>query len=107
MARPQSRASAPDRRAAGARRVCRAGQRPGRPVEIGMSGMSRAILADPDYQRLKLRVLAATGLAYFADKDEAFAERLQRRLAVRGVGGLHAYLALLEAERFRGAEMDA
>jgi chemotaxis protein methyltransferase CheR len=72
-----------------------------------MSGMSRAILADPDYQRLKLRVLAATGLAYFADKDEAFAERLQRRLAVRGVGDLHAYLALLEAERFRGAEMDA
>jgi chemotaxis protein methyltransferase CheR len=72
-----------------------------------MSGTSRAILADPDYRRLKLRILAATGLAYFTDKDEAFAERLQRRFAARGAGDCRAYLALLEAERFRGAEMDA
>src|SRR5574340_47856 len=61
-----------------------------------------AILADPVYPHLKRFVLDHTGLGYFADRDEDFAARLGRRLAV---GGCRAYLDRLR-NHGRG-EMDA
>lgn len=72
-----------------------------------MSGAARPLSADPDYARLKQRIIGHTGLAYFADKDDALAERLERRLLARGIAGCGGYLALLEGERFQGPEMDA
>ncbi len=64
------------------------------------------VLGDPDYARLKARIITLTGLSYFLDKDEALAERLERRLTARGLG-CGGYLALLEAEHFQGGETDA
>lgn len=65
-----------------------------------------ALLRDPGYPRLKQRVLELTGLAYFADKDEALAERLEPCLTASGAAGCDGYHDLLAAEGFRGAEVD-
>ncbi|WP_051328708.1 CheR family methyltransferase [Geminicoccus roseus] len=72
-----------------------------------MSRQPHPFISDPDYPRLKRRILGITGLSYFLDKDEAFIERLQRRLVARRASGCHAYGLLLEAENYRGPEMDA
>ncbi|MGH2341140.1 CheR family methyltransferase [Segnochrobactraceae bacterium EtOH-i3] len=71
-----------------------------------MSVRAASVLTDPDYGRLKERIIGLTGLSYFLDKDDALAERLERRLSARGIG-CGSYLAILDAERFQGAEMDA
>src|SRR5690606_22737595 len=101
-------------RAAGASgRGCDAGLVGGQPVGRGRPGrprMSRAdhpLLRDPGYALLKRRILAVTGLAYFQDKDEALAERLERRLTACGAAGCAAYLALLEADPAHTGEWDA
>ena len=66
-----------------------------------------AILQDPVFPRIKAAVIGATGLAYYADKDAALAERLNRRLADKPTTGLAAYLAQLAAEGPGGPEYQA
>ena len=73
---------------------------------MSLSPAARQVLSDPDYETLKARILVATGLSYFADKDDALSERLERRLSARAMG-CGAYLALLQAEGFQGSETDA
>lgn len=63
-----------------------------------------AIRRDPHFQRLKAMVIDATGLAYYADKDAAFAERINRRLPFGTVTTVAGYLAALEAEGPGGPE---
>lgn len=64
------------------------------------------ILGDPSFPRLKSLILARTGLAYYADKDQALADRVGRRLAEvpQTVG---AYLARLQSEDVKGPEFQA
>ncbi|MBP2313139.1 CheR family methyltransferase [Azospirillum soli] len=71
--------------------------------------MNRAatVLKDPAFARLKSAVIGATGLAYYADKDAALADRVSRRLAERGVPGLADYLAILDGEGPSGPEYQA
>jgi len=71
--------------------------------------MSRvdAVLRDPAFPRLKATVIGATGLAYYADKDTALAERVSRRLAERSVPGLAGYLTILNGEGPAGPEYQA
>lgn len=66
-----------------------------------------AIQRDPAFARLKAMVIAATGLAYYSDKDAAFAERVARRLPRDEGLALDAYLARLEGEGTSGAEFQA
>ena len=63
-----------------------------------------AIRRDPNFPRLKSMVIDATGLAYYADKDSAFAERINRRLPFGRITTVGGYLAALEAEGPTGAE---
>jgi len=63
-----------------------------------------AIRRDPLFPRLKAMVIDATGLAYYADKDAAFAERINRRLPFGTVTTVAGYLAALEAEGPGGPE---
>lgn len=63
-----------------------------------------AIRRDPHFPRLKAMVIDATGLAYYADKDAAFAERINRRLPFGRVTTVAGYLAALEAQGPGGAE---
>ncbi|CAO3436380.1 CheR family methyltransferase [Azospirillum endophyticum] len=63
-----------------------------------------AIRRDPNFPRLKAMVIEATGLAYYADKDAAFAERINRRLPFGRITTVGGYLAALEAEGPSGAE---
>lgn len=66
-----------------------------------------AILRDPVFPRIKAAVIGATGLAYYADKDAALAERINRRLSDKPTLGLAAYLAQLAAEGPTGPEYQA
>ncbi|MGC5780100.1 CheR family methyltransferase [Methylobacterium sp. NFXW15] len=50
---------------------------------------------EPAYAGLKARIIARTGHAYYADKDELLLERLYRRLRATGVPDLAAYHSLL------------
>ena len=63
-----------------------------------------AIRRDPHFPRLKAMVIDATGLAYYADKDSAFAERINRRLPFGRITTVAGYLAALEAQGPGGAE---
>ncbi|TWA57859.1 chemotaxis protein methyltransferase CheR [Azospirillum baldaniorum] len=66
-----------------------------------------AILRDPVFPRIKAAVIGATGLAYYADKDAALAERINRRLSDKPTLGLAAYLAQLAGEGPTGPEYQA
>ncbi|TWA63361.1 chemotaxis protein methyltransferase CheR [Azospirillum brasilense] len=66
-----------------------------------------AILRDPVFPRIKAAVIGATGLAYYADKDAALAERINRRLSDKPTLGLGAYLAQLAGEGPTGPEYQA
>ncbi|MFP5517490.1 MAG: CheR family methyltransferase [Alphaproteobacteria bacterium] len=63
-----------------------------------------AIRRDPHFPRLKAMVIDATGLAYYADKDSAFAERINRRLPFGRITSVAGYLAALEAQGPGGPE---
>jgi chemotaxis protein methyltransferase CheR len=65
------------------------------------------LVADPAYLRLKERLIASTGLAYYADKDRDLAERVAQRLARLGLPDCAAYLASLEDEARGQGELDA
>jgi chemotaxis protein methyltransferase CheR len=60
------------------------------------SAPSLGMAGDPGYGALKARIIAATGLVYYAGKDDEFARVLERRLAAVGVPDCGAYLALLD-----------
>jgi chemotaxis protein methyltransferase CheR len=65
------------------------------------------LVADPGYRRLKGHLIAATGLAYYADKDHELAGRIAQRLARQGLRDCAAYLASLEDGARGEAELDA
>jgi chemotaxis protein methyltransferase CheR len=66
-----------------------------------------AVLGDAAVGPLKDLVIRRTGLAYYADKDAALAERVRRRIEALGLPGCQAYLKVLERERAEGAEFQA
>lgn len=66
-----------------------------------------AIARDPLFPRLKTLIIQRTGLAYYADKDQALAERINRRLTERGRSDLADYHRTLAGESVRGPEMQA
>lgn len=55
------------------------------------------LIADPAFPTLKALAIDLTGMAYYAEKDDALAAALGRRMAARGVARGDAYAALLEA----------
>ncbi len=67
----------------------------------------QSILADRDFTRLKQRLLEATGLAYYAQRDEDLAQRLSRRAADCNVETCSAYLALLDSRTAGAQELEA
>lgn len=68
--------------------------------------VAQLVLADPAYPRLKDHVIAATGLAYYADKDLDLASRIAQRLGRLPVAGCADYLALLANGPAGEAELD-
>jgi chemotaxis protein methyltransferase CheR len=67
---------------------------------------SDALVSDPGFVRLKDHVIALTGLAYYADKDEDLAARVSRRLAILRIAGCDAYLNLLRDPQRGEVEVD-
>ena len=65
-----------------------------------------SLSSDPYFARLKQHVIAATGLAYYAQKDAELAARLACRLEAVGAGDCGDYLTLLHSDR-GPAELDA
>lgn len=68
-----------------------------------MSGLSQ----DPAYSRLKDRLIASTGLAFYADRDETMAGLTGRRLYKLGLRDCSAYAAFLVGGVAGSAEMEA
>jgi chemotaxis protein methyltransferase CheR len=65
-----------------------------------------SVSQDPSYCRLKEHLIATTGLAFYADRDEQLTELIATRLSALGMRGCSEYADLL-ADRKRGrAEMD-
>ena len=65
-----------------------------------------AVIADPDYQRLKGQLIQSTGLAYYQNRDEELARHIAPRLEEFGLDGCGAYLDLL-CDRAKGdSELD-
>lgn len=54
------------------------------------------LIADPAFPTLKALAIDLTGMAYYAEKDDALAAALGRRMAARGVARGDAYAALLQ-----------
>jgi chemotaxis protein methyltransferase CheR len=65
------------------------------------------IIGDPGFQRLKERLLTASGLAYYQDREEDIAERVRRRMAAREAGDFASYLKLLEDPSAGPREIEA
>lgn len=65
------------------------------------------LLSDPLYSRLKEHLIAATGLAYYADKDADLARRIGRRLSSLGFQHCSSYLELLRDPCRGPSEMHA
>ena len=68
---------------------------------------THALCQDPWYGRLKEHLIATTGLAYYADKDDDLASRLAVRIAQHRLSGCAAYLALLAEGPQAEPERDA
>jgi chemotaxis protein methyltransferase CheR len=64
------------------------------------------LVADPAYPRLKDFLIGATGLAYYADKDDDLAGRIAQRLARLGLPDCASYLTNLSSTAGEG-ELDA
>ncbi len=69
--------------------------------------MTSRLLRDPAYRALKDFVVESTGLAYYVDKDEDLADRIERRMSKRNVQDCAAYLCLLKDGHGEEAELDA
>jgi chemotaxis protein methyltransferase CheR len=67
---------------------------------------SEALIADPDFASTKAEIVAATGLAYYRDKDADLAEKVGRRMTALRLASCAAYLALLRDEGAGSAEFD-
>ena len=65
------------------------------------------LIRDPAYALLKEFLIEFTGLAYYADKDDDLAGRVERRMEKLRVRGCAAYLDLLRQGRTGEAELDA
>lgn len=65
--------------------------------------MKRRSLLDPAFPVLKAFIVGHTGLAYYVDKDEDLAARIDRRLDATGAHDCRRYLSLLSSA---GAEME-
>jgi chemotaxis protein methyltransferase CheR len=65
-----------------------------------------AVLADPRFPDLKRYVLARTGLAYYADKNEDLAARLARRMSALHVSDALSYLQTLQGGMAGDHEME-
>lgn len=68
---------------------------------------SPSLLDDPFYPRVKDFVIEATGLAYYADKDEDLAGRIGRRLSKLALRNCTSYLNILLDGRAGESELDA
>lgn len=66
-----------------------------------------AVVADPDYQRLKSHLIESTGLAYYRERDEELARHIAPRLEAFGVDGCGAYLDVLRDRQKGESELDA
>lgn len=64
------------------------------------------VLEDPCYPALKSHLLAATGLAYYADKDRELASRIGLRLAETSMVNCRDYLQLLQSDEGGEAELE-
>lgn len=69
--------------------------------------MPSTVVSDPDYRRLKDRLIEFTGLAYYSDKDEDLAGRISRRFSELGLRDCASYLDLLQDDRKGESELDA
>jgi len=65
-----------------------------------------ALSADPGYPRLKDYFIAATGLAYYVDKDEQLAGHLARRMESLALPDCASYIRLLQSDEIDGTELD-
>lgn len=54
------------------------------------------LIADPAFPTLKAMAIDLTGMAYYAEKDDALAAALGRRMTARGVARGDAYAAMLQ-----------
>lgn len=61
---------------------------------------------DPFYPELKEYVIRATGLAYYADKDDELGDRFAQRMSRLGLPDCRAYLGLLQDGSRGEAELD-
>ncbi|MBX6324217.1 MAG: protein-glutamate O-methyltransferase CheR, partial [Rhodospirillaceae bacterium] len=66
------------------------------PAASGAAVGASAITALPDFPRLKARVIGASGLEYYADKDAALAERAEHRRAALGCSASEYVRRLLD-----------
>lgn len=64
-------------------------------------------ISNPDFLRLKDYLIAATGLAYYADKDADLAARVGRSMERAGIKDYASYLEALERGDPDGVELDA
>lgn len=65
-----------------------------------------ALSADPGYPRLKDYFIAATGLAYYMDKDDQLACHLARRIEALALPDCASYIGLLQSDEIDGSELD-
>jgi chemotaxis protein methyltransferase CheR len=68
--------------------------------------LTGTLTADPLFLSLKAYLIEASGMNYYADKDEDLAARMQRRLSVVGLDDCASYLGLLRDPVKGRAELD-
>jgi chemotaxis protein methyltransferase CheR len=56
----------------------------------------RTVCDDPSYPRLKRHLIAATGLAFYTDRDEQLCELISERMAELGLGSCASYGQFLD-----------
>jgi chemotaxis protein methyltransferase CheR len=65
-----------------------------------------ALAADPNYRRLKEHAIAATGLEYYRDRDDALCVHVGRRLTELNLPDCASYLGLLREGQTGANELD-
>jgi len=71
-----------------------------------MPPVTENLTADPLYHSLKAYLIEASGMSYYADKDDDLAGRIQRRLQVLGLNDCASYLGILRDPIKGRAELD-
>jgi len=71
-----------------------------------MQPVTETLTADPLYQSLKGYLIQASGMSYYADKDEDLAARIQRRLQGLGLNDCASYMGVLRDPIKGRAELD-